>query len=177
MFQAFTMAALLLKFIFCHLALNFCNKAKIYCFALLYNNVLKLNSVYMAFLKRVGFGVVLKFYYSSLLEKLNFLHNFKKSLLSFHILHFFNMFNMLKMYKSAWFNIFYKAKNRQNYELLCANVTNVSKAVYSKFSSAFVVLNCFKKSKKKKKQIFNNLFSLFFYNLLIYFFVVYLFIY
>jgi len=95
----------------------------------------------MIFFKCIGFSIVLKFYYSALLEKLKFLHNFKKSLLGFCISHFFNMFNMLKAYKSAWFYICSHAQNRTNYELLHANAISANKGVYCKFSSVFIVLN------------------------------------
>jgi hypothetical protein len=177
MFKIIVKVVSLLKFIFYCKALNLYSKAKIYCFVLLYNNILKLNSTYIAFFKCFSFGAVFKYYYSALLERLNFVHNFKKSLLSFNILYFFSMFNMLKMYKSAWFYIFHHSKNRKNYELLCANVNGANKAVYCKFSSVFIVLNYWKKNKKSKKQVLNNLFSLFFYNLLVYFIVIYLFVY
>jgi len=177
MLKIVAVAASLLLFIFHYKISNFCNKVKIYHFALLYNNILKLNSIYINFCMHFGFGIAFKFYYSALLEKLNFLHNFKKSLFSFSILHFINMFNMLKMYKSVWFYTLYNSQNRKNYELLCANAKNVNKGVHSKFSSVFIVSNYFKKNKENKKQTLNNLFSLFFYNLLIYFFVMYLFIY
>jgi hypothetical protein len=93
-----------LKLIFYYTALNLYNKVKIYYFVLLCNNILKLNklnSMYIVFLKCFNFSIVFKYYYSALLEKLNFMHNFKKSLLSFNISYFFNMFKMLKMYKSA----------------------------------------------------------------------------
>jgi len=91
-FKIIAKVASLLKLVFYYKVLNLYSKAKIYYFVLLYNNILKLNklhSAYIAFLKCFSFGAVFKYYYSALLERLNFVHNFKKSLLSFNILYFF----------------------------------------------------------------------------------------
>jgi len=108
MFKTFIII-LFLKFMFHYSALSFCNRLKVYYLALLCN-MLKFCGMYIYFLKR--FDIALKCYYSPLLERLNFLCNFKKYAQRLNILNFFKAFYMLKLYRSACLHISHFSKKK-----------------------------------------------------------------
>ena len=182
-----------LIYIFSYLKfVSYINKIKIYYLVLLYYNIIKLNNIFLFFIKFKN--SMIKIYDLFKVIQFNFLNNFKKCMVNLKVYRFFEEFYLFKLHKSTRKHFFYsvyrrlysyflKKKNKIRHNLISIIYNSLlnkkNKTSHYKFFFSYLIYKhkLIKRKKLKKKKIIKNLFSLFFFNLLIYFFIIFFFIF